>query len=129
VEAPPVEAVPQVQPVVCNPVSFVVYFEWDKSNLTPEATAVIDRAVEQARQCSVNGVRIEGHADKSGAPRYNIGLSLRRGNIVKDALSARGVAAGAITVEGLGESRPAVDTPDGVREPLNRRSEVTITVQ
>jgi outer membrane protein OmpA-like peptidoglycan-associated protein len=77
----------------------------------------------------VNGVRIEGHADKSGAPRYNIGLSLRRGNIVKDALSARGVAAGAITVEGLGESRPAVDTPDGVREPLNRRSEVTITVQ
>ena len=49
--------------------------------------------------------------------------------IVADGLTARGVSASLISQEALGESKPAVATQDGVKEPLNRRTEVVITFQ
>tara|TARA_X000000950_G_scaffold289312_1_gene411865 strand:- start:5147 stop:5494 length:348 start_codon:yes stop_codon:yes gene_type:complete len=111
---------------------FVVYFEWDESDLTSEAAAVIDRAVRQiaARgDCSVSTVGIGGHADRSGAAAYNVRLSARRAAVVRDALVARGVSADMISTEAFGETANARPTEDGVREPLNRRSEVRIIVQ
>lgn len=114
-------------PAVCDPVSFIVYFEFDRSNLTPEAVSRIDRAVEDAKSCNYNVVNVEGHADKSGNPRYNIGLSQRRAGIVRDQMVSRGVDASLISLDAFGEARPAVDTPDGRKEPLNRRTEVRIT--
>jgi hypothetical protein len=53
-------------------------------------------------------------------------LSLRRANVVKDALVKEGVPAAAITTVGRGEAGLLVQTGDGVREPQNRRVEVTI---
>lgn len=111
---------------------FVVYFEWDRSDLTSQAAAVIDQAVRQIRargDCSVGSVRIEGHTDRSGSRSYNERLSQRRADIVRQALVSRGVAASAITTQALGETAPAKATADGVREPLNRRSEVVIIVR
>lgn len=118
-----------VEAPVCNPVDFIVYFEWDQSNLTSQAQDVIDAAVAQARECGVSSVRIEGHADKSGSASYNVGLSNRRSEAVKSALVNRGVPTDVIATEAFGETRPAVETPDGKREPLNRRAEVVIRVQ
>ncbi|MEE2567781.1 OmpA family protein, partial [Hyphobacterium marinum] len=63
---------------------FVVYFEWDRSNLTSQAQAVINQAVNQARNCGVASVAIDGHADRSGAASYNVGLSERRSRAVRD---------------------------------------------
>ena len=66
------------------------------------------------------------HADRSGPENYNMALSLRRANAVKDALVREGVPATAISVVGKGETQPLVPTADGVREPQNRRVEIVI---
>jgi len=127
---PPVERVtPPIVAPVCANQNFVVYFDWDRSNLTAEAESVIAGAVNSAMRCQPTSVSIEGHADRSGSARYNVGLSQRRAAAVKAALEARGIAASIISTTAAGESRPAVQTPDGVREPLNRRSEVVIVVR
>jgi outer membrane protein OmpA-like peptidoglycan-associated protein len=67
---------------------------------------------------------IAGHADRSGPADYNIGLSQRRATNVRTYLTGHGIPDGVITQEAFGESRPLVETADGVREPQNRRVEV-----
>ena len=67
-----------------------------------------------------------GHTDTSGPEAYNMALSLRRANTVKDALVREGVPATAIAVIGRGEQGLLVQTADGVREPQNRRVEIVI---
>ena len=116
-------------PPACDDVGFVVYFEWDRSNLTDQARAVINQAVQQASTCGVAAVQIDGHADRSGAAAYNVGLSERRARAVRDEMVRLGVPASGISLQAFGESRPAVQTPDGVREPLNRRAEVLIDLR
>ncbi len=133
--APPVQEVVQQPPprppepprTVCPTSEFVVYFEWDRSNLNPAALETIDAAVNRARQCNVGGVVVVGHTDTSGSPTYNQGLSERRASVVRDALVARGIGAGSVQTQARGESELARATRDGVREPLNRRTAVTIS--
>jgi OmpA-OmpF porin, OOP family len=128
VQQPPVQQPPVVQtPPPCPTSEFVVYFEWDRSNLNQAALETIDAAVNRARQCNVGGVIVVGHTDTSGSPTYNQGLSERRASVVRDALVARGIAAGSIQTQARGESDLARATRDGVREPLNRRTAVTIS--
>lgn len=123
--APP----PPPAPLVCDGRSFVVYFEHDRSNLTDQAAGVIDNEVAQiaSRSCNYSTVLIQGHADTSGNPRYNIGLSQRRVTVVRDALVSRGVPGDLMSGEAFGETLLAVATPDGTKEPLNRRTEVTFS--
>ena len=111
--------------------NFVVYFEWDKADLTSQASAVIDQAVANIRGgagCAASAVSIVGHTDTSGTNAYNDRLSARRADIVASALSSRGIDSAIIAKSSKGESALAKATRDGVREPLNRRSEVTISV-
>ncbi|WP_232089637.1 OmpA family protein [Sphingomonas sp. HMP6] len=124
---PPVEPTPPPPPVAtpCSPGPFIVFFEWDKSDVTPEAAAILDGAVAQYQNCGSASVMLAGHADKSGAPAYNVGLSQRRNESVQAYLAAHSIPAGVITSEAFGESRPRVETADGVREVQNRRVEVT----
>jgi len=124
--APPVPA-PAPAAAACPTSQFTVYFEWDRSNLNQAATEVIDQAVARAAQCNMSAVEIVGHTDSSGSGAYNMGLSERRAAVVRDALVARGVAASAMTTQARGETQLARQTADGVREPLNRRTAVTIT--
>jgi outer membrane protein OmpA-like peptidoglycan-associated protein len=118
---------PPPPPVACPASDFVVYFEWDRSNLNQSALETIDAAVARARQCNVNSVVVVGHTDTSGSTAYNQGLSERRAGVVRDALVARGIGAGAIQTQARGETDLARTTRDGVREPLNRRTAVTIS--
>jgi outer membrane protein OmpA-like peptidoglycan-associated protein len=74
----------------------------------------------------VQRIGVTGHADKSGPDAYNMALSLRRANNVKDELVRDGVPAASIVVVGRGESQPLVPTADGVREPQNRRVEIVL---
>lgn len=111
---------------------FVVYFEWDSSDLTSQASAVVDQAIANIRDradCSTGGVTVAGYTDTSGGSAYNQRLSARRASIVSEALQSRGIDAAAINTDSFGETALAKATADGVREPLNRRSEVTIVVQ
>ncbi|HYD72120.1 MAG TPA: outer membrane beta-barrel protein [Candidatus Binatia bacterium] len=127
---PPPPPPPPPPPVTTCPTSdFVVYFEWDRSNLNQAALETIDSAVARARECNVGSVVVVGHTDTSGSTQYNVGLSERRAGVVRDALVARGISASSIRTEARGENDLARPTNDGVREPLNRRTAVTISFQ
>jgi len=121
--APP--APPPVPEVVCSPGPFIVFFEWDKSDITPEAGSILDNAVTQYQSCGNARVMLAGHADRSGTATYNVGLSQRRADSVRGYLTSRSIPDGSISTEAFGESRPRVETSDGVREVQNRRVEVT----
>ena len=123
-EAPLPPPAPEVPQVVCSPGPFIVFFEWDKSDITPEASSILDNAVTQYTNCGNAQVMLAGHADKSGSASYNVGLSQRRADAVRGYLTSRSIPEGSISTEAFGESRPRVDTADGVREVQNRRVEV-----
>jgi outer membrane protein OmpA-like peptidoglycan-associated protein len=123
----PAEPPVTTAPVACPASEFVVYFEWDRSNLNQAALDVIDQAIARARECNVQGATVVGHTDTSGSAAYNVGLSERRAGVVRDALIARGMNAGAINTQARGETELARATANGVREPLNRRTAVTIS--
>ena len=72
---------------------------------------------------------IRDSTDTSGSSAYNQALSQRRAAVVREALIANGVPADSIETRAFGESNLAKSTPDGTREPLNRRSEVTISFE
>lgn len=124
--APP--APPEQPPVVttpCSPGPFIVFFEWDKSDITPEAASILDNAIGQYANCGSAQVMLAGHADKSGAPKYNVALSQRRADAVKAYFVAHAIPDSVISEQAFGESKPRVDTADGVREVQNRRVEIT----
>lgn len=102
-----------------------MFFEWDKSNITPDAATILDNAISAYSNCGSAQVMLAGHADKSGSASYNVGLSQRRNDSVKAYLTSKGIPDGVISTEAFGESRPRVETADGVRELQNRRVEIT----
>jgi OmpA-OmpF porin, OOP family len=106
--------------------SYMVFFDWDQSNLSAQAISTIHQVSAAYKQKGSARVTATGHTDKSGPDDYNMALSLRRANAVKDALVRDGVPATAIAVVGRGESQPLVPTADGVREPQNRRVEIVM---
>ena len=101
-----------------------MFFEWDKSDITPQAASLLDGAISQYQNCGNTQVMLAGHADKSGAPSYNVALSQRRADSVKAYLASHAVPEGVIQTQAFGESRPRVETADGVRELENRRVEI-----
>jgi OOP family OmpA-OmpF porin len=124
--APPPPPPPPPPPApVCNTGPYIVFFDWDKSNLRPDAASVLDNAVAQYSNCGSAKVMLAGHADKSGTAKYNVGLSERRNDTVRTYLESKGVSSGAIATEAFGETAPLVQTADGEREPQNRRVEVS----
>jgi OOP family OmpA-OmpF porin len=128
--APPPPA-PQVAPAPAAPApaiqrSFLVFFDFDRSNITTEADRVIREAAANAKRGNVSRINVTGHADRSGSDRYNMALSLRRADAVKAVLVREGIPANQIAVVGRGEAQPLVPTADGVREPQNRRVEIVL---
>ena len=117
---------PPPAPPAPQATSFMVFFDWDRSNLSAQALATIQQAANAFKTKGNARITATGHTDTSGPEGYNMALSLRRANAVKDALVREGVPATAIAVIGRGEQGLLVPTPDGVREPQNRRVEIVI---
>ena len=124
-EPPPPAAAP---PPVVAPPTFMVFFDWDRSNLSAQAMTTIQQAADAFKTKGGARVVATGHTDTSGPEAYNMALSLRRANTVKAALVKQGVPATAITTIGRGEAGLLVKTADGVREPQNRRVEIVVQV-
>jgi OmpA-OmpF porin, OOP family len=118
---PPPPPAPAVQAA-----SFMVFFDWDRSNLSQQALNTIKQASDAYKTKGSARITATGHTDTSGPENYNMALSLRRANAVKDALVRNGVPATAISVVGMGEKGLLVPTADGVREPQNRRVEIVL---
>lgn len=116
---------PKPKPVVMmTPKDYLVFFDWNKADVTPEAASILKTVVTDAKKMGDTKVVATGYTDLSGSAAYNMGLSERRAEAVKADLVGQGVPANNITTIGRGEADPLVPTADGVREPQNRRVQI-----
>ena len=118
-------AAAQYSAPVCVAGPFMIFFDANKDEITPQSAAILDNAASAYQTCGQAQVSISGHTDRKGNAQKNVGLSQRMDMNVRSYLAGRGIPDGVMTTEAFGESRPLVDTPDAVREPQNRRVEIT----
>ncbi len=113
-------------PAVVSPAQrFIIYFGFDRDDLTAEARQVVSNILT-AVGGSGRSVDLAGHADRAGPSDYNVGLANRRVRTVTNALTGGDISGGQISGQGFGESQNAIPTADGVPEQLNRRVEINI---
>ena len=103
----------------------IIYYEFNKGQ-SAETRNTVNRILDIGQFCQVGDIRVVGHTDSSGSAAYNLGLSKRRAKDARDELVRQGVRSEVITSEGKGETELFVQTGDGVKEQLNRRTEVLI---
>ena len=117
---------PPPPPAPEPPRNFIVFFDWDSSDITAEAAAILRDAAATAQRGAPVRIVATGHADRSGTTVYNRALSERRALAVRAELQRRGINPSTVSTFARGETDPLVATPDGVREPQNRRVELVI---
>lgn len=123
---PPVEPPKVVDEVCTQPIAGIVFFEFDSAVPPESARQTIESAARNLSQCGWKGLTITGHTDRSGSDGYNDALSVRRANAVSGMLAGAGAPQGQLEVTGRGEAEPKVPTPDGERNPTNRRVEIVV---
>jgi OOP family OmpA-OmpF porin len=111
-----------------KPPTYTVNFAFDSTALTAEDMSVLQQTIIDARADGQPKISIVGHTDTSGGEAYNMRLSIRRAEAVRDALVALGARREAIETQGVGKTDLAVQTGDGVREPQNRRAVFTLII-
>lgn len=117
---------PAPKPVAQVQKNYIVFFDFDKAQITPEAARVLQQAAGAAKSAGSARIDLSAHTDLSGSSKYNQALSEKRGAAVKAQLEQLGIPASQIAVVAKGKSAPMVQTPDGVREPQNRRVEIVL---
>jgi OmpA-OmpF porin, OOP family len=103
-----------------------VYFEFDRSNLTPEGRQVVDTVAQAAKREPNVRIRLVGKADLTGTDPYNMVLSHRRADTVRAMLRADGIDERRVEETWVGERQPPVPTAQSIREPRNRVVEITL---
>ncbi len=121
----PPATLPVTEPGCTTPPVVSIFFDWDVDVPPADAQSTIDELVRSRGLCGWSRFDVAGHADRSGADTYNLGISTRRANNIAALLQAGGVPSGDLAVTGRGEAQLKVETLDGVREPMNRRVEIT----
>ncbi len=99
---------------------FILFFDYASAKLGPEDHVLVANIHYAYKFSKAKRVDIIGHADRKGSSSFNLRLSRRRGEAVKAALVSRGVPAEAVTVDGVGEDSPIVETADDVPHAQNR---------
>jgi outer membrane protein OmpA-like peptidoglycan-associated protein len=120
----PAAAAPAAPPPAPSKQEFIVFFEFDKSTLTPDGQKVVDAAAAAYKRGGSAKISVAGYTDAAGSANYNMALSQRRAQTVSTGLVKDGVPQNQIGVSAFGKERQRVPTPDGVREPQNRRVEI-----
>lgn len=123
---PPAAVQPPPPPPATAPKQFMVFFGFNKANLTAEASRVVADAAAAAKEFGSASIVVVGHTDTVGSNAYNDALSMRRSQAVKDGLAGHGIPASAISTAGRGESELMVQTGDAVKEPQNRRATIDL---
>jgi len=117
--------VPVVAPAPAQvPKSYLVFFDFDKSDLTPEAVAIVGQAASNAGPAKVTEIQVTGHTDTVGSDAYNMRLSRRRAESVAARLEDDGIPSSEIAIIAKGKRDLLVPTGDGVKEPQNRRVQI-----
>jgi outer membrane protein OmpA-like peptidoglycan-associated protein len=101
-----------------------VFFDFNKSDLTQQATAIVDQAAANAGPAHVTELTVTGHTDTVGSDAYNMRLSKRRAESVAARLEKDGIPSSDIAIGAKAKRDLLVPTKDGVREPQNRRVQI-----
>jgi len=117
-------APPPAAAVAPAPKSYLVFFDFNKSDLTSQATQIVDQAASNAGPAKVTRLTVTGHTDTVGSDAYNMRLSRRRAESVAARLEKDGIASSEIEIVAKGKRDLLVPTADGVREPQNRRVQI-----
>ncbi len=123
---PPPAPVPVAAPPMAPARTYLVFFDWDRADLTARARQIIGEAAQASTRVQTTRIEVNGYTDLSGTAAYNQRLSVRRAESVQAELVRDGVPRGAISIQGFGETHPLVPTAQGVREPQNRRVEIIL---
>jgi porin len=115
---------PVAAPAPATAQTYLVFFDWDRANLTPRADEIISNAAAESHSEALTTIDVSGYTDTSGSAVYNQGLSVRRAQAVEAQLVSDGVPASEIEIHGFGATHLLVPTGPGVREPQNRRVEI-----
>jgi OmpA-OmpF porin, OOP family len=115
---------PSAAPAPAERQVFIVFFDFDKSTITPAGKQIVAEAAKAYE--GGHRVLLTGYTDRAGTQQYNLGLSRRRAEAVRAEMIRDGVPANSINASWKGEDDPRVPTPDGVREPQNRRVEIVL---
>jgi outer membrane protein OmpA-like peptidoglycan-associated protein len=118
-----------VRPAVKNYTFEDVHFDFDRFNLRPEATRILDEAVTAMQADATLRIQIEGHTCNIGTAEYNLALGDRRANSVRDYLISRGVPQARMTTVSYGEERPKYDNAREETRRLNRRAALVVNLQ
>jgi len=122
----PTPPTPVHNPACDEAIAGIVFYEWDSAQTPDSATPTIQAAAHNLATCGWKGLSVAGHADRSGSDAYNDGISRRRAEAVAQLLIGQGAPGSQIEVTSFGEREPRVPTPDGERNPQNRRVEITV---
>jgi len=106
--------------------TYLVFFDWDKADLTDRAKQIVAEAAQASTRVQYTRIDVNGYTDRSGSAQYNQKLSVKRAENVAAELVRDGVPKNVIDIQGFGETHPLVPTAEGVREPQNRRVEIII---
>lgn len=120
---------PAPAPVAAAPAparTYLVFFDFDRSNLTDRARGVVAEAANAAKTTGTARIEVSGHTDTVGSAAYNQALSMRRAESVAAELAARGIPRSEMVLQAFGFTRPLVPTGPNVREPQNRRVEIVL---
>lgn len=101
-----------------------VNFDFDRATLRPEDRDVIDKDMATLKEWGDVKVEVAGHTDSVGSDRYNMGLSQRRANTVRNYLISKGIAADRLVAKGYGESQPIASNDTDESRFKNRRVEL-----
>jgi iron complex outermembrane receptor protein len=123
-EAAPAPYVPPPVAAPTVPKSYLVFFDFNKSDLTPQAKDIVDTAAKNAQAGKVTQITCTGHTDTVGSDAYNMRLSRRRAESVAAELEKDGISSSEIAIVAKGKRDLLVPTKDGVREPQNRRVQI-----
>jgi OmpA-OmpF porin, OOP family len=106
------------------PKSYLVFFDFNKSDLTPQAVSIVNQAAANAGPAKVTQLTVTGHTDTVGSDAYNMRLSRRRAESVAAQLEKDGIRSSEIAIVAKGKRDLLVPTSDGVKEPQNRRVQI-----
>jgi iron complex outermembrane receptor protein len=125
-EAPaaPYTPPPVAAPAPSVPHSYLVFFDFNKSDLTSRAVTIVDQAAANAGPAKVTQLTVTGHTDTVGSDAYNMRLSRRRAESVAAQLEKDGIPSSEIAIVAKGKRDLLVPTADGVKEPQNRRVQI-----
>jgi outer membrane protein OmpA-like peptidoglycan-associated protein len=104
----------------------VIYFKTASAEFTKKTYPILEAIVAIMQKYPASRFRIEGHTDSQGSDEYNLKLSERRANAVKDYLISKGISADRLEAKGYGESKPVATNKTAAGRAKNRRVEIIL---